>query len=92
MEAKPDTGYSFKEWKTLPDDATPSGNTASFILDNRVTVQAAFIKVAALSDLSLSAGTLTPDFDPAITDYTASVSYDTSSVTISATPAYSRCV
>ena len=89
LEAKPDTGYSFKEWKTLPDDATPSGNTASFILDNRVTVQAAFIKVAALSDLSLSAGTLTPDFDPAITDYTASVSYDTSSVTISATPAYS---
>lgn len=32
---------------------------------------------------------MTPDFDPAITDYTASVSYDTSSVTISATPAYS---
>ena len=89
LEATPDTGYSFKEWTTLPDDATPNGNTASFTLDNRVTVQAAFIKVAALSDLSLSAGTLTPDFDPAITDYTASVGYDTSSVTISATPAYS---
>ena len=89
LEAKPDTGYSFKEWKTLPTDATPNGNTASFTLDKGVSVEAAFIKVAALSDLSLSTGTLTPDFAPVITDYTASVGYDTSSVTISATPAYS---
>jgi hypothetical protein len=39
---------------------------------------------AALTGLTLSAGTLTPAFDPLTTAYTASVSYGTSGVTISA--------
>jgi hypothetical protein len=42
---------------------------------------------AALSNLSLSAGTLTPDSDSATTAYTANVANSVSSITVTATPA-----
>jgi hypothetical protein len=35
-----------------------------------------------LADISLSAGTLTPSFDPSVTDYTAEVSFETDSITV----------
>ena len=46
-----------------------------------VTVTRAASNVATLSNLTLSAGTLNPSFDPVVLSYTASVSNSTTSIT-----------
>ena len=86
LEARPDTGYTFKEWAGLPDGISTSP-TANFTLNTDMTVGAGFASTdATLKSLSLSDGTLAPAFDPATTSYTASVGNGVGFVTITATP------
>lgn len=43
LTAKPDIGYSFKEWTTLPSGVSSSTNTVSINLTRSGTVEAAFV-------------------------------------------------
>ena len=85
---KPDIGYIFGMWTALPSGVTPQDdNRIIFELSSDQKVAATFIGTdATLKALSLSAGTLTPAFNPAITAYTASVDNGVTSVTITAGP------
>ncbi|MDR1641292.1 MAG: cadherin-like beta sandwich domain-containing protein [Clostridiales bacterium] len=58
-----------------------NGERTAEILENGVIVPLAPV---FLSSLTISAGTLIPEFDPAITRYVASVPYSTSSINITA--------
>ncbi|MDL2242244.1 cadherin-like beta sandwich domain-containing protein, partial [Bacteroidales bacterium OttesenSCG-928-K03] len=52
---------------------------------NVVVTRASISNDATLSDLTVSEGTLTPEFDPATLSYTVSVAYETTEITINAT-------
>lgn len=64
----------------IPD----SGNPVTYTL-NITRPEPAASNNADLSSIELSAGTLSPVFDPAVTSYTASVSNDTASVDLTVT-------
>lgn len=75
-----------------PDDSepapapTPSGGGSSTDNDPGVSLSSN----NALSSLTVSAGTLTPAFDPAITEYTLSLPSQSDQLTITANPSDSR--
>ena len=75
-----------------PDDSepapapTPSGGGSSTDNDPGVSLSSN----NALSSLTVSAGTLTPAFDPAITEYTLSLPSQSDRLTITANPSDSR--
>ncbi len=87
VTAVPDSGYNFVNWS---DSSTDNPRTDMNVMAD-VTVTANFASGgssnADLSDLTLSAGTLVPAFDPATTSYTASVSNATASITETPTSA-----
>lgn len=92
LEARPDTGYTFKEWAGLPDGISTSP-TANFTLNTDMTVGAGLASTdATLKSLSLSDGTLAPAFDPATTSYTAHVNNSVASVTINATASDAKAI
>ncbi len=85
VTAVPDTGYHFVNWS---DSSTENPRTDMNVMAN-INVTATFASDggtnANLSNLVLSAGTLNPPFDPATFNYTASVAFITSSMTVTPT-------
>jgi hypothetical protein len=77
--------------KPIPGYKFASGNTSitagAVEADNLITLVYDQANSADLTSLSLSSGSLSPDFDAAITSYTASVANDVTSVTATASSA-----
>ncbi|WP_235292364.1 LamG-like jellyroll fold domain-containing protein [Portibacter lacus] len=68
---------------------------AAFTIDSECEVLSTIEELsndANLSNIEVSAGTLSPDFDPAITSYTVEVPEGTASVTITATTSHPAAV
>jgi CSLREA domain-containing protein len=89
VTAVADAGYHFVDWS---DSSTTNPRTDTNVTaDISVTANFAFTPLnsnADLASLTLSDGTLTPDFAAETTDYTASVSNLASSITVTPTVGY----
>ena len=85
VTATPDTGYHFVSWSDGYPTAARTDTNVMADVNATATFAINVSSNADLSNLVLSAGTLTPPFDPATTSYTASVSYTTTSITVTPT-------
>jgi uncharacterized repeat protein (TIGR02543 family) len=87
------TGYAFDGWYTQPDGAgTRYTATTVYSEAGNTTLYAKWTALssdARLRSLTVSAGTLSPDFNANITAYTVNVAYSVSSISISATQNHS---
>jgi len=82
VHAYPNTHYSFVDWKK--DGITVSTNwNYSFTITENTTLVANFARNNAnLSSLTVSSGTLAPNFNPSTTNYTVNVANAVSTITI----------
>ena len=82
VTAVPDSGYSFVNWS---DDSTQNPRTdMNVMMDISVTANFASAN-ANLSNLVLSDGTLSPAFDPDVTNYTEDERHRITSITVTPT-------
>ena len=81
------TGYRFIGWNTQADGSGMDITAASTYTmgASNITFFAKWIANADLSNVDLSNGVLTPNFDKNIMNYSASVAYNTSMITVAAT-------